>query len=88
MAHVTDMSLFLHAVSRGHDVAPDIMISADGGQGKEIITATVFYRGENGIEEAAMYLLAMIDDVPETRFNLNLMLRALGFPLKDKGKLH
>ena len=67
MAHVTSMSLFLHAVTRGHDVAPDIMISADGGGGKEIVTATVFYRGENGIEEAEMYLLAMIDDVPETR---------------------
>ena len=86
LAHVTSMPLFLHAVSQGHDIAPDIMISTDGGQGKIIKTATVFYRGENGIENAEMYLLAMIDDIPENRHNINLMMKALGFPLKDKGK--
>ena len=86
LAHVTSMPLFLHKVSVGHNVAPDVMVSADGGQGKVIVTATVFYRGENGIEDAEMYLLAMIDEIPESRKNLNIMLKALGFPLKDKGK--
>ena len=53
-------------------------------QGKLIITATVFY-GKDDNEESEMFMLGQIDEIPETRFNINLMLKKLGFPLQSSG---
>ena len=72
LAHVTSMPLFLHKVSVGHNVAPDVMVSADGGQGKVIVTATVFYRGENGIEDAEMYLYIL-------KINITIFILAIDY---------
>ena len=86
LSRVKDVPLFLHTVTAGHNTSPDVIVSLDGGKGKIIVIASVFYLDDDGDNTTSEeYLLAQIDEIPENRHNINLMLKALGFPLAEKG---
>ena len=91
LSHVTDIPAFLHAVSQGEKVSEAIVVSGDGGEGKQLITATVIYEGQSEDDEdeefAHIYVLAMIDGCDENSHNYELMLKKLGFPL-ETGRIH
>ena len=84
LSYVTDVPAFLQAVAKDEKVKEAIVVSGDGGEGKQVITATVIYEGKDGDEEefAQIYVLAMIDGCDENHHNYELMLKKLGFPLQ------
>ena len=86
LSYVTDVPAFLQAVSQDEKVSEAIVVSGNGGEGKQLITATVIYEGQSEDNEddqfAHIYVLAMIDGCDENSHNYELMLKKLGFPLQ------
>ena len=91
LSYVTDLPAFFHAIAMDEKVSDAVIVSGDGGEGKLLITATVIYEGQVGDDEedafAQIYVLAMIDGADENRHNFELMLKKLGFPLQETGRI-
>ena len=85
LSYVTSVPAFLHAVAKDERVSEALVVSSDGGEGRQVITVTVIYEGQDEDDEeefAQIYVLAMIDGCDENAHNYELMLKKLGFPLQ------
>ena len=78
--YVSDILSLIDIIKEDPDFngSPEIVISADSGMGKLMMMMGVYDEDGNG----NMYILAMIDDVPEVRENILIMLQKVGFPFE------